>query len=260
VTRPPTRNPRLAVSLALVAAAALPALANAPAPSTPPSAVPAPSPRDAREGIARALDFTVTIEADGVYGAGILVAPAEGLVVTCFHVVEEMRSPVVTFRDGKTEQARVLETDRVLDIALLQVPPQKRRGPVLGDATALVPGEEVYAVGYPRRLGFTVSRGIVSYVGRSMDGARYLQTDLPINDGNSGGPVVNAQGELVGMTSFILRRAQGISFALPINYAPERFAQVKPPSGDPGYLERFRRWRREGEPARESFRAGDGEL
>jgi S1-C subfamily serine protease len=76
-----------------------------------------------------------------------------------------------------------------------------------------------------------------------MDGARYLQTDLPINDGNSGGPVVNARGELVGLMSFILRRAQGLSFALPANYAVERFTKIAAPHGDPSYLARFRRWK-----------------
>jgi S1-C subfamily serine protease len=197
---------------------------------------------DVRDAVAHALEFTVTIEADGVYGAGILVAPSEGLVLTAHHVIEEMHTPIVTFIDGKSAPARILESDRVLDVALLQVPPQQRAAPVLGDAIALRPGEEVYAVGYPRKLGFTVSRGIVSYVGRYMDGARYLQTDLPINDGNSGGPVVNARGELVGMMSFILRRAQGISFALPANYAPHRFPRLAALAGDAGYLTRFRHW------------------
>src|SRR5204863_177219 len=82
-------------------------------------------------------------------------------------------------------------------------------------------------------LGFTVSRGIVSYVNRELDGARWLQTDLPINDGNSGGPVINARGELVGMMSFILRGAQGMSFALPVNVAMGRFRQLGQVGGGP---------------------------
>jgi serine protease Do len=197
---------------------------------------------DPRDGIARALEYTVTIESDGVYGSGILFAPAGGLVVTAEHVVAEMRHPRVGFADGSVFDGEILDADNTLDLALVRIAPQHRPSPQLGDATALRPGEEVYALGNPRRLGFTVSRGIVSYVGRSMDGARYVQTDLPINDGNSGGPVINARGELVGMMSFILRRAQGISFALPANYAPERFPQIRAAVGDPGYLDRFRRW------------------
>jgi S1-C subfamily serine protease len=169
------------------------------------------------------------------------MAPAAGLVVTALHVVEEMRAPRVAFADGRSFDAHVVESDKALDLALLEIPPQRRSAPVLGDATALRPGEEVYAIGYPRRLGFTVSRGIVSFVGRVMEGTRWIQTDLPINDGNSGGPVVNARGELVGMMSFILRKAQGISFALPANYAAERFPRLH--VADDAYLERFRRWR-----------------
>jgi serine protease Do len=189
---------------------------------------PAPAPElrpgGAQEGIARALAYTVTLEGNGVYGSGVLVVPSAGLIVTNFHVVEEMATPQVTFYDGTRATARVIEQDRTLDLALLEVPPQpQRRGPSWGDAAAMRPGDEVYAVGCPRHMSFTVSRGIVSFVERDLEGTRYLQTDLPINDGNSGGPVVNARGELVGLMSFVIKRSQGLSFALPIRYAAERF-------------------------------------
>jgi S1-C subfamily serine protease len=177
-----------------------------------------------QEGIALALKFTVTIEGGGVYGSGVLVAPDEGLIVTNFHVVDGMSEPRVTFEDGRTATAKVLEVDRGLDLALLKVPPQKRAAPVMSDLASVRPGDEVYAVGCPRHLAFTVSRGIVSFVNRLVEGTRYVQTDLPINDGNSGGPVVNARGELVGLMTFVYRRAQGLSFALPIHYAFERFS------------------------------------
>lgn len=182
------------------------------------------------DGIARALDYTVTLEGNRVYGAGILLVPESGLLLTNFHVVEEMPDPVVTFRDGTQAHARLIDSDRALDLALLQVPPQARRAaPAFGDASKLRPGEELYAVGNPRHLGFTVSRGIVSFVDRQVEGTRYVQTDLPINEGNSGGPMVNARGELVGVMTFVLKRAQGLSFALPLRYALERFAQrIKP--------------------------------
>lgn len=210
--------------------AALPLVAFAPgypaAAESTPTAAPRSEPGDPRDAIGRALDFTVTVEADGVYGAGIVVAPAAGLVLTAQHVVEPMRAPVVTFRDGRRLPARLVEVDRALDVALLRVEPQPSTPPQIGRVAALRPGEEVFAVGCPRHLGFTVSRGIVSYVGRELDGGRWLQTDLPINDGNSGGPVINARGELVGMMSFILRGAQGMSFALPVDVALARFRQL----------------------------------
>jgi S1-C subfamily serine protease len=177
-----------------------------------------------QDGIARALAYTVTIEGQGLYGSGVLVDAAAGLVLTNWHVVSEMREPRCTFLDGETVLAKVLDSDRALDLALLKVPPQKRLQPAWGEAARLRPGDEVFAVGCPRHLAFTVTRGIVSFVGRLVDGLRYLQTDLPINDGNSGGPVVNARGELVGIVTFVYRRAQGLSFALPAETALERFA------------------------------------
>ena len=221
----PAGDPALLASAATIAAPGAPAV-------------------DVRDAIARILDRTVTIEGDGIYGSGVLVNPQEGLVLTAWHVVEEMKQPGITFFDGRTVVGKVVEFDKALDVALVQVPPQKGTAPLLGDATQLRAGEEVYAIGCPRHLGFTVSRGIVSYVGRYMDGARYVQTDLPINDGNSGGPVINQRGEVVGMMSFILRRAQGLSFALPVNYAADRFAKsIAPPASDLSYLDRFHRWR-----------------
>jgi S1-C subfamily serine protease len=168
-----------------------------------------------------ALDWSVTVEGDGVYGSGVLINPARGLVVTCLHVVSEMKQPRVSFADGAAFAAQVVDSDKALDVALLRVPPQHRPAPPLAEADG--PGEDIFAIGCPRHLGFTLSRGIVSFVGRVIDGNRWLQTDLPMNEGNSGGPVVNARGELLGLMSFVYRNAQGLSFALPARAAVERF-------------------------------------
>ncbi len=202
---------------------------------------------DPRDAVARALAFTVTIEGGDTYGSGVLVDPAAGLVLTAQHVIADMHNPLVTFADGASLPAKVVESDRVLDLALLAIAPQSTRpAPAVGDALALRPGDELYAVGCPRHLAFTVSRGIVSFVGRRMDGVRWLQSDLPINDGNSGGPVVNARGELVGVMSFILRRGQGLSFALPINYPIEKWQKLTALLHDAAaYVGRFRDWLRD---------------
>jgi S1-C subfamily serine protease len=165
-----------------------------------------------------ALTFSVVIEGDGVYGAGILLDPQRGLILTNYHVVLEMHSPRVTGYSGRTSAAVLLASDSKRDLALLSAPGlviPSLPPPHLGDAAHLRPGEEVYAVGMPRKLPFTVSRGIVSFVGRELDGTRYLQLDMNINDGNSGGPVVDSRGQIVGVMSFIYRRAQGLSFAVP---------------------------------------------
>lgn len=178
-----------------------------------------------QEGLARALDFTVTLEGDGRYGAGVLADPRAGLVVTALHVVDGMHAPRATFHDGTQAAARLIASDRALDLALLSVPPTRGAKPRLGDPARLRPGDELFAIGCPRRLPFSVARGIVSYVGRVIDGVRWLQTDLPINVGDSGGPVVDAKGEWLGMTSFVLREGQGLSFALPVDEIAHRFAR-----------------------------------
>ena len=181
---------------------------------------------DPADAVSHALQLTVTLEGGGTYGAGILIDPPAGLILTSDHVVADMASPRVTAFDGRSGTGRIVSRDRVADLALLSVPElrsPKLRPPRLGDATALRPGEEVFAIGTPRRLPFTVSRGIVSFVGREMEGARYLQLDMAINDGNSGGPVLTRKGEVVGVMSFILRRSQGLAFALPVQYAITAF-------------------------------------
>jgi len=196
------------------------------------------------EMIGRALRQTVLLEGDGVYGSGILIVPARGLILTNWHVVEDMRAPRVTLSDGSVGSAHLVESDRGLDLALLEGPVVDAPPPALGDATDLRPAQTLYAIGSPRKLGFTVSRGIVSYAGRSMDGTRYIQTDLAINDGNSGGPVLDTHGRIVGIMTFILRRSSGLAFALPINYAVERFAGRLPEApGRAAYLDRFRGWK-----------------
>ena len=151
---------------------------------------------------------------------------ARGLVLTCWHVVEDQSEIQVTLSDGSEHRARVRGYDAKLDVALLQIDAQGLAVAQAGDAHALEAGDDVFALGAPRKMAFSISRGMVSFAERDVEGVRYLQTDLPLNPGNSGGPVVNASGEVVGLASFVLRESQGISFALPIRYAQERFATL----------------------------------
>jgi serine protease Do len=181
---------------------------------------------DPADSIGAALQLAVSLEGDGSYGAGILIDPPAGLVLTSHHVIEEMTAPRATSYDGRGGVATVVARDRIADLALLSVPNLRSpnlAAPRFADPASLRPGDEVFAIGSPRRLPFTVSRGIVSYVGREMEGARYLQLDMAINDGNSGGPVLTRKGEIAGVMSFILRRSQGLAFALPMSYAVTAF-------------------------------------
>jgi S1-C subfamily serine protease len=148
-----------------------------------------------------------------------------GFVLTNLHVVDGAKSISVTPFGTEAVSATVLDSDRELDLALLQLSSPLSNAAAMGHSKSLGVGDEVMAVGSPRKMYFSVSRGMVSYPNRFLDGVEYIQTDLPINVGNSGGPLVDSEGSVVGIVSFILRDSQGISFALPIDRAVARFSE-----------------------------------
>ena len=172
----------------------------------------------------RAQKWTAAVRADHSYGAGVVLDGA-GLVLTNLHVVEGAKSISVTPFGAEVTPAELLDSDGELDLALLRVSAATPNSAALGTARSLGVGDEVLAVGSPRKMYFSVSRGMVSFPNRFLDGVEYIQTDLPINVGNSGGPLVDREGRVVGVVSFILRDSQGISFALPIERAVTRFAK-----------------------------------
>lgn len=174
---------------------------------------------------ARAQSWTAAVRADLNYGAGIVV-DASGLVLTNQHVVANTRSITVTPFGGNPTKAELVDSDAALDLALLrvQLPEPLPHAAEVGSAAGLGVGDDVLAVGSPRKMFFSVSRGMVSFPARQLDGVSYIQTDLPINEGNSGGPLVDREGHVVGVVSFILKESQGLSFALPIDRALARFA------------------------------------
>jgi S1-C subfamily serine protease len=173
---------------------------------------------------ARAQSWTVAVRADQSYGAGVAVEKA-GFVLTNLHVVDGAKSISVTPFGGDALSAELLDSDRELDLALLRTTSPLSTAAMIGHSKSLGVGDEVMAVGSPRKMYFSVSRGMVSFPNRFLDGVEYIQTDLPINVGNSGGPLVDRDGNVVGIVSFILRDSQGISFALPIDRAVTRFGE-----------------------------------
>jgi S1-C subfamily serine protease len=171
---------------------------------------------------------TVGILAGDRYGAGIIVERS-GLVLTNLHVIQGMDKVSVLLLGDETLEATPVAQAPELDLALLRVPRALPDAAELGSAKDVHVGDEVLAVGSPRKMFFSVSRGMVSYLNRKLDSVQYLQTDLPINAGNSGGPLLDRDGKVIGVVSFILRDSQGIAFALPIDYALERFrAELEP--------------------------------
>lgn len=189
-----------------------------------PKTAPVPEPPSWSQLASRAQKWTAAVRADHSYGAGVVLDGA-GLVLTNLHVVEGAKAISVTPFGAEVTPAELLDSDGELDLALLRLPVATPNAASLGTARALGVGDEVLAVGSPRKMYFSVSRGMVSFPNRFLDGVEYIQTDLPINVGNSGGPLVDREGHVIGVVSFILRDSQGISFALPIDRAVTRFAK-----------------------------------
>jgi len=166
-----------------------------------------------------------------VSGSGFIIT-ADGYIITNNHVVEDTNSIQVILSDGTELPAEVISTDTFADLAVLKAEGEMPGVAVLGDSNNLKPGETVIAIGSP--LGDfrnSVTVGVVSATGRSLDtGSGYemenlIQTDAAINSGNSGGPLVNLAGEVVGINSAVVRGssnsaiAEGLGFAIPSNTA-----------------------------------------
>ncbi len=166
-------------------------------------------------------------------GSGVIIDAGKGYVVTNNHVVEGAEQIVVTLRDRRSFEARIVGTDPATDIAVLQIPAERLEELPLADSDRLRVGDVVLAIGNPFGLGQTVTSGIVSALGRSGIVPRgfqnFIQTDAPINPGNSGGALINSKGELVGINTAIVSPAGGnvgIGFAVPSNMVRAVVAQL----------------------------------
>lgn len=146
-------------------------------------------------------------------GSGFFVAP--GVMATVGHQVSGARSIKVVLGDGRALSARQLRVLDGGDLALLRVPEDDTRLRPLPAGQARL-GDEVFTIGCPLGLGQTMTRGVVSHPDRRFDGVSMIQTDLAINRGNSGGPLVNRSGHLVGVVQGTLRASSGIHFAIPV--------------------------------------------
>ncbi|MBZ4416090.1 trypsin-like peptidase domain-containing protein [Myxococcus sp. RHSTA-1-4] len=166
-------------------------------------------------------------------GSGF-ITDARGLVLTNHHVVKDATDIQVRLPDGRELSAKVLGTDPLTDVALLQLrlPPGAKALPVvrLGDADALRVGDWVVAIGNPFGLSSSVSLGILSAKARDIGAGPFddfLQTDAAINPGNSGGPLFNLRGEVVGINTAIVGQGSGIGFAVPSNLVRALLPQLE---------------------------------
>ncbi|HEY2543311.1 MAG TPA: trypsin-like peptidase domain-containing protein [Gaiellaceae bacterium] len=183
------------------------------------------------------VDITVTQASSGGFGLGQQQSQAEGTgfvydtkgdIVTAAHVVDGASAVKVKFKDGKTVSATVVGSDNSTDTAVIKVnvPASELHPLSTGDSSSVKPGDEVVAIGSPFGLTETMTAGIVSAIGRtitapnnySISGA--IQTDAPINHGNSGGPLLNASGAVIGVNVQIDSQSngsEGVGFSTPVN-------------------------------------------
>jgi serine protease Do len=157
-------------------------------------------------------------------GSGVIISP-DGYIITNNHVVEGATDIKVTLGDRRILSAKLIGTDSLTDLAVIKIDGSNFPNVPLGDSTQLRPGQTVLAFGNPFGFRFTVTRGIVSALNRPnpynddpRKPGQYIQTDAAINQGNSGGPLVNARGEVIGINTFLISPSgsfSGMGFAIP---------------------------------------------
>ncbi|MRR17245.1 MAG: trypsin-like serine protease [Deltaproteobacteria bacterium] len=153
-------------------------------------------------------------------GSGVIIAP-DGYILTNSHVIREAGEIQATLDDGRTLTGCLIGEDPATDLAVIRVPASGLPFSALGDSSKLHVGQLVIAVGNPMGFDSTVSQGIVSSLGRSLrsiDGRlieNVVQHTAPLNPGNSGGPLVDSRGQVLGINTAIIAMAQGIGFAIP---------------------------------------------
>ena len=160
-------------------------------------------------------------------GSGVIIDP-RGYILTNNHVAAGSQQLLVHLNDGREVTGRLVGADPRFDIALVQVSVTGLRPVRLGDSTKIRVGQWAIAIGSPFGLEKTMTVGIISATGRRGLGkgtyGDFIQTDASINPGNSGGPLLNINGEVVGINSMISAQGQGIGFAIPINIARQIIA------------------------------------
>ena len=165
-------------------------------------------------------------------GSGVIL-DARGYVATNYHVIKDAESIQITLNDSRKAIARLIGSDPETDLAILKIELGNLPQALVADIKKLKIGDIALAIGYPFRIGQTVTQGIISATGRTQVSANtyenFLQTDAAINPGNSGGALINDKGELVGINSLIFTKTgvfNGIGFAIPIDMAINVLGQI----------------------------------
>jgi len=164
-------------------------------------------------------------------GSGVIIAP-DGYIVTNCHVIEDAAEMEAVTYEGAHCSAHLVGKDASTDLALVRIGASSLPAISLGDSGKLRPGQVAIALGSPLGFQRTVTAGVISALGRSMRSKsgrlieEVIQTDAALNPGNSGGPLVDSKGRLIGINTAIIQMAQGICFAIPVNTVRRVVAQL----------------------------------
>lgn len=151
-------------------------------------------------------------------GTGFIIGD---LIITNSHVVSGLKEVVVSAKKLTRTIAKVVYDDPYLDIAFIQCDFEKPKTPLMLASKNVEDGDTIIAIGHPYGLNYTATEGIVSRASRLQDDLEYIQMDAAINPGNSGGPLLNIEGEVVGVNTFIIQNSNNLGFALPFYYIQE---------------------------------------
>ncbi len=186
---------------------------------------------DSQQIIEKYQKAIIQIATAGGTGTGFYIKEYD-LIVTNDHVVSDNAEVTIAGKAFEKTMSRVWYTDRKHDLAFLEAPKETELPEIrLGQYEAMKDGDQILAIGHPYGLNYTATQGVISKVDRIRDGLKFIQIDAAINPGNSGGPLVNHDGEVIGVNSFIIRGGDNLGFALPVSYLREALQMYQPNRG-----------------------------
>lgn len=160
-------------------------------------------------------ESVVVVYADNAIGSGFAIG--ENCIITNAHVVKNANSITVSTYGGESYEASVYVLDRKLDLAVLTVSQDVFRPLPIADVNACKIGDDIYTIGSPNSMAYSLTKGVISAKDRKIGTHKYIQIDAAINAGNSGGPLLNENGEVLGVNTMKMSDSEGIGLSIPIN-------------------------------------------